>query len=165
MKRLLKRTGLVLAALVVLIILAGAVLFVIGGSKFDGPRALRAETIAPASAPAAIALGQHLVATHACADCHGQRLEGTVLIDAPPFLVVASNLTSGAGGVGGQLDAAGWERAIRHGVGVDGRGLVIMPAEAYTHLSDTDLAAMIAYLESLPPVDNELPATEVRPLG
>lgn len=163
MKRILKRTGIVLALLVVVAVLAGGVLFVVGGSKFEGPSGLRAESIAPDAA--AIALGEHLVATHACADCHGQRLEGTVLVDAPPFRVVASNLTRGAGGVGAQLDPAGWERAIRHGAGVDGRGLAIMPAEVYTHLSDADLAAMIAYLETVPPVDNELPPTELRPLG
>lgn len=165
MTRILKRAGIVLAVLVLLVVLTGAVLFVIGGSKFDGPTGLRAEPITAATDPAAVALGEHLVATHGCMDCHGQQLEGTILIDAPPFRVVATNLTSGAGGVGDDLDAEGWERAIRHGVGADGRGLAIMPAEAYTHLSDTDMAAMIAYLETVPPVDNELPATQLRPLG
>jgi cytochrome c553 len=164
MKRMLKWAGVVVAVLIAVAVVGGAVLYVAGGSKFDGPSGLRAESVRVADG-AALAWGEHLVATHACMDCHGERLEGTVLVDAPPFRVVASNLTGGAGGVGARLDAAGWERAIRHGVGVDGRGLAIMPSEVYTHLSDEDLAALIAYLQAVPRVDNELPATELRPLG
>jgi cytochrome c553 len=165
MKRLMKRTGVVLALLVAVLLLVGAALYAVGGSKFDGPRGLAAESVRAAAAEEARGWGQHVAETHGCTDCHGARLEGAVMVDAPPFRVVASNLTKGAGGVGSGLDALGWERAIRHGVGADGRGLVIMPSEVYTNLSDDELAALIAHLQALPPVDNELPATKVKPLG
>jgi cytochrome c553 len=40
-----------------------------------------------------------------------------------------------------------------------------MPSRIWYYLSDDDLADLIAYLKSLPPVDNELPQTELGPLG
>jgi mono/diheme cytochrome c family protein len=40
-----------------------------------------------------------------------------------------------------------------------------MPARAFYYLSDEDLGALIAYLKSLPPVDNELPGTNPLPVG
>ena len=48
-------------------------------------------------------------------------------------------------------------RAIRHGVGRDGKAIIVMPSEAYFKIGDEDLGAMIAYLKSVPPVDNEVP--------
>lgn len=163
MRSFVKWTGIALGSILGLLIIAGAVLYVRGGSAFDGPDELPLESIA--ADPSLIDRGAHIAATHGCMDCHAARLEGQVLVDAPPFLVVASNLTSGAGGVGSRMDALGWERAIRHGVGVDGRGLAIMPSEMYAHMSDDDVAALIAWLDAQPPVDNELPPTEIRPLG
>jgi mono/diheme cytochrome c family protein len=58
-----------------------------------------------------------------------------------------------------------WVSSIRHGVGHDGRGLVLMPSSVFYYLSDEDLGALIAYLKSLPEVDNEMPPSELAPLG
>jgi len=160
----LKWFGIALASVVGLIVVAAGALYMIGGSRMEGPSDLPPEAIAAAE-PAAVELGAHIARTHGCLECHADRLEGQVLVDAPPFRVVASNLTSGRGGIAPRMDALGWERAIRHGVGADGRGLAIMPSEMYVHMSDHEVTALIAWLESLPPVDNELPPTEIRPLG
>jgi len=40
-----------------------------------------------------------------------------------------------------------------------------MPAQEFYYLSDQDVAALIAYIKSLPPVDNELPVSTVGPIG
>ena len=40
-----------------------------------------------------------------------------------------------------------------------------MPARALYYLSDEDLGALIAYLKTLPPVDNEMPPLALGPLG
>lgn len=166
MKPILKWTGIALGAILGLVLVLAGVLWFIGGSKFEGPTDLRAESVAlPVNDSAALSWGQHLAETHGCTDCHAADLSGQVLVDAPPFRVVASNLTAGAGGVGRVLDEQGWERAIRHGVGADGRGLAIMPSELYTYLSDDDLGALVAHLRSVPAIDNELPATTIKPLG
>lgn len=114
---------------------------------------------------ASIARGAHLARTNGCTDCHGPALGGQVFADAPPFRVVASNLTSGEGGVADRYDARSLDRAIRHGIRYDGRPLFIMPSAAFHGLSDEDAADLIAYLQNLPSVDNVLPQTEFRTLG
>lgn len=111
--------------------------------------------------------GARLATINGCHDCHGEDLSGRVFIDAPPFLVVARNLTSGAGGVAGEYQSpADWDRAIRYRIRPDGRGLLpMMPSENYHKMSDEDVASIIAYLESASPVDHELPETTVRLMG
>jgi len=79
--------------------------------------------------------------------------------------VVASNLTSGAGGVGGEYTDESWVKAIRHGVRMDGTPLLFMPSTEFYFLSDEDLGAVIAYVKSAPPMDNVLPSSSVSPLG
>jgi len=79
--------------------------------------------------------------------------------------VIASNLTTGKGGVGGDYTDAGWVKAIRHGVRMDGTPLLFMPSVEFYFLSDEDLGAVIAYIKSAPPMDNVLPRSSVSPLG
>ena len=56
-------------------------------------------------------------------------------------------------------------RAIRHGVGPDDKPLLIMPSEYFNKLSDQDLGDVIAYIKSLPPVDNDQPKAKPGPVG
>lgn len=46
-------------------------------------------------------------------------------------------------------------RAIREGVDRDDRFLVLMPSEEFVGMSDSDVQAIVAYLRSLDPVENE----------
>jgi len=79
-----------------------------------------------------------------------------------PGLVVASNITPDPEtGVGEWTDEE-LGRAIREGVGRDGRRLFpAMPYMFFRALSDDDLAAVIAYIRTLEPVRNQPPATEI----
>jgi hypothetical protein len=53
-------------------------------------------------------------------------------------------------------------RAIREGISRDGHALFpMMPYESFRHMSDEDVYSLVAYLNSLPPVKNALPATEI----
>ncbi len=79
--------------------------------------------------------------------------------------LVASNLTAGKGGIGGSYSDADFVRAIRHGLGPDGKPLLVMPPNFFNNYNDDDLGAIIAYLKSLPPVDSELPTNTIGPLG
>ena len=110
---------------------------------------------------ASLAKGRHLSrAISKCVDCHGANLGGQVLIDGMPFArVVAPNLTTGRGGIGNDRSDDDFLRAIRHGIGVGGRALALMPSRNYWHMGDDDVGALIGYLRSVPAVDNELPAT------
>lgn len=111
-----------------------------------------------------LAQGAHLAATRGCTECHAKDLGGQVMID-DPFMgrVVASNLTTGTGGAGSRYDDAGLARAIRHGIGSDGRSLVIMPSEDFFPMSDADVGTLISYIRSVPAVDRELPHTAIGP--
>jgi Cytochrome C oxidase, cbb3-type, subunit III/Cytochrome c len=81
--------------------------------------------------------------------------------DGAPF-VTAPNLTSDP-----ETGIATWTddqlaRAIREGIGHDGRTLFpIMPYQHYRHMSDEDLASIIVYLRTVPPVRNPLPPSKV----
>lgn len=93
-------------------------------------------------------------------------MEGNIYLDDPAIgRVVASNLTSGKGGVGGGYTDTGWVKAIRHGVRMDGTPLLFMPSTEFYYLSDEDLGVVIAYIKSAPPMDNVLPPSSVSPLG
>jgi mono/diheme cytochrome c family protein len=110
--------------------------------------------------------GQHLVtAVGFCTDCHAADLGGKLMADQLlTGRLAAANLTSGVGGLGANYTDADLIRAIRHGVGKNGKSLIFMPAQAFQHMSDADLAAIIAYLRTLPPVNRTLPRPRLGPL-
>ncbi len=115
---------------------------------------------APDSAPERIAEGQRLTSTMGCTQCHGPNLAGTDFLDGGPFMTLpAPNLT------GGRVSAAGIEQGVRHGVGADGRALLIMPSEAFTEMADADLAAISGYIASLPDIPSTLKPRSVGPIG
>ena len=168
-RKILKWIGIVLGSLIGLLVLAFAVLYIIGTVKWNRIREknydVPVEKITIPTDQASIARGEHIAAIRICQYCHGETLSGQA--ESVPGLVTFAfpNLTPGSGGVGAANTDEDWVRAIRHGVGHDGRGLILMPSRAWYYLSDEDLADLIAYLKGLPPVDNELPKTELGPLG
>lgn len=88
----------------------------------------------------------------------GRKGVGLVWRDDGTHRLVAPNLTPDPEtGVGRWTDEQ-LARAIRQGIAHDGRRLHgAMPT--HRHLTDEDVAAVIAYLRSLPPVHNPLPYT------
>ena len=111
--------------------------------------------------------GRHLAeAVAQCGFCHGDDLGGKLLVDTPWVgRLYASNLTSGRGGAGRSYSDSELVRSIRHGVARDGRPLILMPSHYFWAFGDEDLAALIAYIRSVPPVDAELPGPQVGPLA
>ena len=167
-RKILKWIAIVLTSLVGLLVLAFLVLYIIGTAKWNkvhGNYDVPVETIIVPTDPASIARGEHIATIHMCGYCHTETLSGQS--ETVPGLITLTfpNLTSGGGGVGAANNDEDWARAIRYGVGHDGRGLVMMPARVFYYLSDEDLGALIAYLKTLPPVDNEMPPLNLGPLG
>ncbi len=77
-----------------------------------------------------------------------------------PGRVVAPNITPDPETGAGNWSDDQLARAIREGVGHDGRALFpLMPYEHFRSMSDEDLASIIVYLRALPPVRNPLPQT------
>ena len=168
-RKILKWIGIVLGGLIGLLVLVIAILYVVGGvmwnrvyEKYDVP----IQSLNIPTDEAAVARGKHIATTHYCGFCHGENLAGGFLVNEPVLMVVpAPNLTSGMGGISATNTDDDWVRAIRHGVGHDGRGLTGMPSRIWYHLSDEDLGPLIAYLKTLTAVDNDLPSRQIGPLG
>ncbi|HEY2804957.1 MAG TPA: cytochrome c [Gemmatimonadales bacterium] len=154
------------AGVLVGLVLVCAVLVAIGASqkvnqKFEVP----AEHLAIPSDSASLARGAHLVeAVAKCKDCHRPNFGGGVFIDQAVFArLYAPNITPA--GVVAHFSDPDWIRAIRHGVLPSGRGAIIMPADAYIYMSDSDLADVIAYVKSVPPVQAAWPEPRFGPVG
>ena len=114
---------------------------------------------------AAVEHGHHLAQTRGCMDCHGRDLAGAKVIeDGAMGRLYGPNITRGKGGRVAAFKDEDWIRAIRHGIGPDGRGLFIMPSVEYSHFSDEDLGALIAYLKGVPAVDRERVPTQYGPV-
>ena len=87
-----------------------------------------------------------------CAECHGKDGAGRVVIEEPGGIYVRSpDITPAKVSMVANYTEADWVRAIRHGVDPGGRALLIMPSEDFNRMHDGDLAALVAYIRSLPP--------------
>jgi mono/diheme cytochrome c family protein len=79
-----------------------------------------------------------------------------------PGKVYAPNITPDTETGAGSWSDDQLARAIREGVGHDGHALFpFMPYLNFRHMSDEDLASVIVYLRSLPPVHMRRPTTEL----
>jgi mono/diheme cytochrome c family protein len=168
LRKILKWIGIILGSLIGLIVLAFTVLYIIGTVKWNrlhGKYEVPVETITIPTDQASVARGQHIAMIHICQECHMSDFRGQTAGAPAVAMLSVPNLTPGVGGVGATNTDEDWVKAIRHGVGHDGRGLVLMPSAVWYYLSDDDLADLIAYLKSLPPVNNEMPPTDLGPVG
>jgi mono/diheme cytochrome c family protein len=133
---------------------------------FLSPAALHAQT--PAER------GAYLVnSIMGCGNCHtpmgpngplpGMDLAGGTVFDEKPFTARAPNITQDREtGIGAWTDAQ-IARAVREGIRPDGSLIgPPMPFEHYRHVSDSDLAAVVAYLRTVKPVANEVAKSEYR---
>ncbi len=160
------------------VVLAAAITFTVGWRPIIGPKTRALTERKFESTPQRLARGQYLAnAVSGCMHCHsehdwnqrtvpilaGMDGAGEILPYAGlPGRIVASNLTPDAQTGAGTWSDDQFARAIREGIGHDGRALFpIMPYQNFRNLSDEDLASIIVYLRSLPPVHHELPKTEI----
>ena len=125
--------------------------------------------------PARLARGEYLVlGVSACLGCHSDidwkapriipelLAAGHNFSDEGASWITAPNLTPDRDtGVGMWTDDE-LARAVREGIGRDGRALFpMMPYESYRQMSDEDLASVIVYPRALKPVSRVLPKTEM----
>lgn len=169
--------GWVLAALVVIV--AIGITFTIGWRPFIGPRARALTTRKFESTPARLARGTYLVEhVSDCMSCHSEHDwtahdapvlpnalgagQDMTILKGLPGSVHAPNLTPDPETGAGNWTDDQLARAIREGIGHDGRALFpFMPYLDLRALSDEDLASIIVYLRSLPPVRKARPKTEL----
>jgi len=158
---------LVVSSLAVIVALAAVALvavYLLSERRISATYDFPSQSVVVPTDAASVARGEHIVqAIGTCVVCHGEDSGGAVYSDVPFVGIVAGpNLTKGRGGIGGALSDEDWVRALRHGVRGDGTSLIAMPSEVFTHFSDDDLGAVVAYLKQLPPVDREVPSTRFR---
>lgn len=159
------------AVSVVLLVLGGAWLWFV--AKY--PAVPAARELGVAATPDRVDRGRYLV-THVtvCVDCHSQRdwsrFSGPVLVDTLgsggrtfgpeagfPGRLTPPNITPAALGTWSDGEIA---RAITEGVNREGRALFpFMPYPLYASLDPQDLAAIIAYLRTLKPIERATPPT------
>jgi len=119
-----------------------------------------------AAASADLERGRHVgEAIAQCTFCHASDWGGRrVADDAFVGRLYAPNLTPGHGGLPAHYSDEDLARAIRYAQDPQGRNLWLMPSEWFAAISDRDLASLVHYIRSLPPVDREAPARRAGPL-
>jgi mono/diheme cytochrome c family protein len=98
--------------------------------------------------------GKRIATLFACAACHGADYSGNDFGAAIPIVkgLWASNISR----VIPALSDAALERLLREGVHPD-REIYVMPSKQTQFLSERDMAALIAYLRTIPPVGKATP--------
>jgi mono/diheme cytochrome c family protein len=106
--------------------------------------------------------GRRLARVLGCAGCHGANLQGQPWEEEAEFAIsFSSNLTRALPA----YSDAQIERALREGVRADGSPLWGMPSEIFTFLDAADVAALIAYLRTVPPGGAVHPRIHFGPRG
>ncbi|MFO1280698.1 MAG: c-type cytochrome [Burkholderiaceae bacterium] len=109
------------------------------------------------------ARGKYLFESRGCVDCHGLDGAGRTFVnDGKGTHIAGPNITPA--GVVARYQPVDWVRAIRHGVKPDGRPALIMPSEDYNRFTDADLAALVAHVRGLAPVQGGTRAVVELPL-
>ena len=167
--------ALVALAVVIVIVVAACAAFVASRQnlKFDAPY----PPVEASTDSSVIARGRYVVRDVAfCTGCHGDpRQLDAILAGAevplsggrewniPPGKFYARNITPDPETGLGNVPPRAIARALRHGVGHDGRAL--LPFMEMQGLSDVDLVAVVSYLKTQPPVHNRVPFHQYNLLG
>ena len=122
MRKVLKWVVILLGGLIGLIVLVVVASYIMAGERINKTYDITPELIV---IPEQVDVGRQewpLMLFDLCTDCHGPSMAGQVLDDDPLFgTLVAANITSGKGGIGGEFSDADWIRALRHGGEPEGK--------------------------------------------
>ena len=161
MARALRWLGYLVALLLLVVLLAAAWIWGASeralGAKLEGvPEKLEQPS------PAQLADGNRQLQVLGCYSCHGAGLRGKLMFSEPNVAdIYAPNLTLIASRASDQQLA----RAIRQGIGVDGRPLFVMPSAQYSRLNNGELTALIAAIRANPVGGNQTPAIKLGPMA
>jgi cytochrome c553 len=174
-RRWTKTVGIVLILLVALLCLG--ITFTIGWRPLIGAKQRALSDRKFEATSARLERGRYLVdSVNGCFGCHtdqdwskrgappvaGREGSGHVWADQDLPWLVAPNITPDKETGAGNWSDDALARAIREGIGHDGRTLFpVMPYPHYREMSDEDLASIIVYLRSVPPVRSQLPVTKI----
>lgn len=162
MKTWIRRSLVAVAALAALAAGAVGTGTLLATQKMNRQVAVTAVPLALKSDAQTLERGRYLFLSRGCADCHGADGAGRTFVEDGQGLKLAGpNISPGPGSVVAAYQPQDWERTLRHGVKPDGRPLRVMPAEDYARLTDADLAAIVAHVRHLPPVEGAAAVIEM----
>jgi mono/diheme cytochrome c family protein len=166
MRKTIRIIAQVLLGIVALLLMVIAASYPISAMKLGKRYDIKSTFVAVPADSVTLARGRTMAVLRGCTGCHTESLAGQVMIDGFPFARLAAvNLTRGKGGIGATYSDADWDRAIRHGVRPNGEQLMIMPSNEYNAIRDEELAAIVAYVKSVPPVDTSYPPRALYPVA
>jgi len=171
--------GLGIGVFVLVILAVVGISAAIGWRPFIGPRSRALTDRKFEATPERLIRGAYLAEHVAvCTYCHTPQEEGpngpevvppkkgggqVFPIPGLPGTLVAPNITADREtGIGNFTDDQ-LARAIREGISHDGQTLFpMMPYSHYRRMSDEDVASVVVYLRTLPPLRNPLPRTNIQ---
>jgi mono/diheme cytochrome c family protein len=166
-----------IALLVIIVLVCLGITFTIGWRPLIGAKKRALSDRKIEATPQRLVRGKYLVdGVMGCFGCHtdadwskpgappiaGREGSGHIWSDQDLPWLVAPNITPDKETGAGNWSDDALARAIREGIGHDGRALFpIMPYPNYRDMSEEDLASVIAYVRTVPPVKNQLPTTKM----
>jgi mono/diheme cytochrome c family protein len=166
LNKILKRIGVSLTAVLLLLTGIYGFIAVSVNQRINNKYRFSVSQIKVASDSVSVLRGKHLVAIKGCNDCHGDHLEGKIMVDNFPLgRLCASNLTKGKGGLPAEYTTTNWLMALQHGIDAKGTPLILMPSHETALLTRDDLSAIIAYCNTLPARNHVLPENNVGPVA
>jgi hypothetical protein len=164
LKKVLKWTGILIGSLMVLLLIFYGVVYFKTEARANKIYQVNVQRLTIPSDSASLALGDHIAGVRGCKDCHANGGIAFLNESNPIGVLYASNLTSGKGGI--NYTDQDYIRALRHGVGKDGKSLWFMPVQHTTAaIGNKDLGALICWLKKMEPVNVVHPQKEMKPLG
>jgi len=172
------RKGLLIGVMLVTVFLVAGISMTIGWRPIIGAKARPLTSRNFERSPQRLERGGYIfMGLSGCVHCHSP-LEGSqrgfppvmslmgsgqVLVEEASLgRIVAPNLTPDIQTGSGTWTDDQLARAIREGIGHDGRTLFpMMPYQNFRSMSDEDLASVVVFLRSLSPIRHELPKTTV----
>ena len=163
MKGILRWLRIGLFSVVLLLIVAGAVIYLLSERILRRTYSEPGVDIAVPRDSQSVTEGRRLSMVRGCSgDCHGMEIEGGVFIDHVLLArLVAPNLTASVR----KYSNADLARIIRRGVRPDGSSVIGMPSEMFSGLTDEDLGKILAYLRSIPPQPGPAPERRLGPIA
>ena len=161
MRKLLRWLGYGVGAVSALLLLAAASVWLLSAQKLNASVPAKPERLA-APTPAQLADAERQARTLGCYSCHGEGMRGNKMFDEPKVGTIwASNVTR----VAERATDEQLARAIRQGIGADGRPLFVMQSEVFQHLTDGETAALIGLIRALPKSGADTPPNRYGPVG
>jgi len=168
--------ALVYSVVILGVVLAVGITATIGWRPIIGPRARPLTDRTFQATPERLARGAYLTtAVTPCLVCHSEVDRNQMWLPKPgtegggqqwpekdlPFVYTPNITPDPETGAGTWSDDA-IARAVREGIGHDGRTLFpLMPYKKFRAMSDEDLASVITYIRTLPPIKKQQPPTVV----